>query len=139
MYYGGRYRKMGLFSKKFQSAFKALATLEEALNAEYSIFVRDSAIQRFEYTTEALWKCLQSYLNEYEGIVSSSPKACMREAKKVKILNDNETGLALEMIDDRNLTAHTYHEEVAEMLFKRLPQYAVLMKKILEKIKIVLM
>jgi len=38
------------------------------------------------------------------------------------------------MIDDRNLTAHTYHKEVAEKLFKHLPQYAVLMKKILEKI-----
>jgi nucleotidyltransferase substrate binding protein (TIGR01987 family) len=125
----------GLFSEKFQSAAKALTTLEEVFEAEYSIFVRDSAIQRFEYTTEAVWKCLQLYLNEYEGIISSSPKACMREAKKVKILTDKETELALEMIDDRNLTAHTYHEEVARMLFERLPQYSILMKKILEKIK----
>ena len=126
---------MELFLIKFQSAEKALTTLEEALHAEYSIFVRDSAIQRFEYTTEALWKCLQSYLKEYEGIIASSPKACMREAKKLKILNDNETELALEMIDDRNLTSHTYHEEVAQMIFKHLRQYSDLMKKILEKLE----
>ena len=60
----------------------------------------------------------------------------MREAKKLKILNDNETELALEMIDDRNLTSHTYHEEVAQMIFKHLRQYSDLMKKILEKLEI---
>jgi len=125
---------MELYSKKLQSAVNALTTLQEALDAEFTVFVRDSAIQRFEYTTEAIWKCLQSYLKEYEGIVCSSPKACIREAKRVRILLDNEAELALEMIDDRNLTAHTYHKEVAEKLFKHLPQYAVLMKKILEKI-----
>lgn len=126
---------MELFEKKFKSVYKALTALEEALNADFSIFVRDSAIQRFEYTTEALWKCLQSYFKEYEGIICSSPKACMREAKRNGILNINETELALEMIDDRNLTSHTYHEEIAEMLFKRLPQYSALMKKILKKME----
>lgn len=49
-----------LFPLKYEGAFRALLTLEEALKAEYSIFIQDAAIQRFEYTTEALWKCLQS-------------------------------------------------------------------------------
>ena len=123
-----------LFPLKYEAAFKALLTLEEALKAEYSIFIQDAAIQRFEYTTEALWKCLQSYLKENEGVVCTSPKACLREAKKMRILNDTEAELALEMIDDRNLTSHTYHEEVAKMLYKRLPQYSLLMKNILERI-----
>jgi len=127
---------MEYFNKKFKSAEKAVATLEDALNAKYSVYVRDSAIQRFEYTTEALWKCLQIYLKEYEGIISASPKACMREAKKLGILNDEEAKLAIEMIDDRNLTSHTYHEEIAERLFKHLPKYAELMKKILKKIDV---
>jgi Nucleotidyltransferase substrate binding protein like len=49
-----------LFSKKHADASHALKTLEEALSAEHSAFVQDAAIQRFEYTTEAFWKCLQS-------------------------------------------------------------------------------
>jgi nucleotidyltransferase substrate binding protein (TIGR01987 family) len=128
--------KMKLFREKYESAVKALMTLEEALNTDFSIFIQDASIQRFEYTTEAVWKCLQSYLKEYEGILCASPKACFREAKKVKLMDDDATNLALEMIDDRNLTSHTYHEEVAEMLYKHLPKYALLMKNILSKISI---
>jgi nucleotidyltransferase substrate binding protein (TIGR01987 family) len=126
---------VNLFTKKFQDAIRALATLEEALNTDYTIFVRDSAIQRFEYTTEAFWKCLQMYLKEIEGIVVSSPKSAIREVKKNGIINDVETETALEMIDDRNLTAHTYHEEIAQKLFKNLPEYSKLMKNILERVK----
>ncbi|MCX6162923.1 MAG: HI0074 family nucleotidyltransferase substrate-binding subunit [Ignavibacteriae bacterium] len=124
-----------LFAEKYENAVKALNTLEEALNTEYSSFVQDASIQRFEYTTEAVWKCLQSYLKEYEGILCASPKACMREAKKITLMDDEAVKLALEMIDDRNLTSHTYHEEVAEMIFKLLPLYSLLMKNILNKIK----
>jgi len=40
---------MELYSKKLQSAVNALTTLQEALDAEFTVFVRDSAIQRFEY------------------------------------------------------------------------------------------
>ena len=123
-----------LLSKKIHDASKALTTLEEALNADYTIFVRDSAIQRFEYTTEAFWKCLQVHLKENEGVLVSSPKSAIREAKKNGIMDDIETVTALEMIDDRNLTAHTYHEEVAQKLFSTLPRYAELMRKILEKV-----
>lgn len=127
---------MKLFQEKLESAVKALMTLEEALNTDYSVLIQDASIQRFEYTTEAVWKCLQSYLKEFEGILCASPKACFREAKKVKLLDEEAVNLALEMIDDRNLTSHTYHEEVAEMLYKHLPQYALLMKNILSQITI---
>jgi len=126
---------MVFLEKKYDDASKALKTLDEALSAEYSVFIRDAAIQRFEYTTEAIWKCLQTYLKEHEGIPCASPKACLREAKKVKILNEEEVILALEMIDDRNLASHTYHEEVANKIFGRLKEYTGVMKKILEQMK----
>lgn len=124
---------MELYSKKFDDASDALKTLKEALAVEYSVFIRDAAIQRFEYTTEALWKCVQTYLKEHEGIACASPKACFREAKKVGILNDEEVMLTLEMIDDRNLASHTYHEDVANRIFGRLQGYAVVMTKILAR------
>ncbi len=77
----------------------------------------------------------QPYRKEHEGIPCASPKACLREAKKVRILNDEEVMLALEMIDDRNLASHTYHEEIANKMFARLKEYAGVMKKILERMK----
>ena len=125
---------MNLFVQKYSDASKALKTLSEILQEKYSTTIQDAAIQRFEYTTEALWKCLQLYLKESEGIVSASPKSCMREAKRIRLLNDNEAECALEMIDARNMTSHTYHREVAEQLFKMLPRYEELMVKILRRL-----
>jgi nucleotidyltransferase substrate binding protein (TIGR01987 family) len=74
-------------------------------------------------------------LKDHEGISCASPKSCLREARRVGLLNDDEAVLAMEMIDDRNLASHTYHEEAANKIFLSLPQYADLMKKILERMK----
>lgn len=123
---------MELFQKKHADARQALKTLQDILKVEYSVVVRDAAIQRFEYTTEALWKCLQTYLQEEEGIECYSPKSCLREAKNVGLLNEEETVVALDMVDDRNLTAHTYHEEIAEKIYKKLPQHANIIQKLLD-------
>ena len=126
---------MNLFVQKYDDASKALKTLSEILQEKYSTTIQDAAIQRFEYTTEAIWKCLQVYLKESEGIISASPKSCMREAKRIGLLNDREGECALEMIDARNMTSHTYHKEVADLLYKRLPIFEELMVKILNKIE----
>jgi nucleotidyltransferase substrate binding protein (TIGR01987 family) len=126
---------MELLLAKYRDAENALRTFEEVLEAEYSNFIRDAAIQRFEYTTEAVWKCLQNYLLHHEGIQSASPKTCFREAKRMGILSEIECEQALRMIDDRNLTSHTYHVEIAEKIFKNLKLYAGIMSAILKNIK----
>ena len=40
------------------------------------------------------------------------------------------------MTDDRNLTAHTYIEAVAETIYNRLPAYLTLMERLMEAIKV---
>lgn len=119
---------MGELEKKFDSATKALRTFEEVLGEPYSKIVRDAAIQRFEYSFEISWKTLQTYLKEKEGIVANSPKSAFREALPTDILSANEVELALKMTDDRNLTTHTYHEEVAQQIFESLSDYFGLLK-----------
>lgn len=126
---------MKLLEKKITDARRAYETLQDVLNEPYSKISRDAAIQRFEYTVEAIWKCLQLFLKEREGIECYSPKACFREAGGVGLLNEDETIKALEMIDDRNLTSHTYQEELAERIYKRLSGHAKIMGKILEQMK----
>jgi hypothetical protein len=43
------------------------------------------------------------------------------------LLTDEQVVIGLEMIDDRNLTVHTYNEAVAEDIYSGLPAYADLL------------
>ena len=126
---------MDLLEKKITDAAKAFNTFQEVLHEPYSKISRDAAIQRFEYTVEAVWKCLQLFLREREGLECYSPKACFREARGAGLLSEEETMKALEMIDDRNLTSHTYQEQLADNIFKRLNDHAKIMGKLLEQMQ----
>lgn len=119
----------------FQSAGKALNTLEEIVQTPFSIIVRDSAIQRFEYCFEISWKILKEYLRIHEGVICNSPKSCFREAFKLNLLTEQDTIKALEMTDDRNLTSHTYHEELADEIYGKIPDYYALMNKIYSRLQ----
>jgi nucleotidyltransferase substrate binding protein (TIGR01987 family) len=106
-------------------ARRALGTLQEILAlASPSRVERDAAIQRFEYTCEAVWKAAQRYLQEEEGISIGSPKGSIRASRDVGLITDEQAALGLEMIDDRNLTVHTYNEPLAEEIYRQLPSYA---------------
>jgi nucleotidyltransferase substrate binding protein (TIGR01987 family) len=115
---------------KAKVAKRALETLQEIMDEPYSVIIRDAAIQRFEYTFEATWKLIKEYLFEMEGIICNSPKSCFREAFKIGLVNENESMQTLYMTDDRNMTTHTYHEDVAEEIYKELAGYYELMNKI---------
>ncbi|AEH22266.1 nucleotidyltransferase substrate binding protein, HI0074 family [Thermodesulfobacterium geofontis OPF15] len=125
---------MEKLKRKLEDAKKAIVTLEEILMEKYSKIVRDATIQRFEYTFEVAWKLLKEYLYHKEGIVCNSPKSCFREAFSVGLLNEEETVLFIQMTDDRNLTSHTYDEEIAENLYKKVKNYYTLLKSLIERI-----
>jgi len=112
-------------------ARRALATLKEVLDEPFSLIVRDASIQRFEYTFEVTWKLIRQYLKDREGIVCNSPKSCFRETFKVDLVTEEETVKALQMTDDRNMTTHTYREEVADEIYGNLPGYYDLMYNII--------
>lgn len=86
-------------------------------------FFRDSTIQRFEFTVEIFWKTIKTFLKEKEGIDCRTPKTCIREYFSAGHIDKEDTILLLEMIDDRNLTSHTYKEEIAESIFSRFDKY----------------
>ncbi len=104
----------------FTSFVKSLQRLEEILKAEKTIANRDSAIKRFEFTVELAWKCVQRFLREQE-IVCRSPKECLKEAFKFGLIKDDPKWI--EMLEDRNLTVHTYDEKIAEEVYVRLSKY----------------
>ncbi len=122
---------MEKLNERLASSQRAVATLDEILQTPTSVIVRDASIQRFEYSFESLWKLLKAYLDQQEGIICNSPKACFREALKAGLLSASNVETCLAMTDDRNLTSHTYIEAVAEAIYSKLPAYRDVMKQLL--------
>lgn len=88
---------------------------------------RDAAIQRFEYTVEACWKAAQAVLDTRFGIAVASPKPVVRACAQNGVMSEDDGHAAMAMIDDRNLTSHTYNEELAVAIHSRLAGHAGLM------------
>ncbi|MEA3415050.1 MAG: HI0074 family nucleotidyltransferase substrate-binding subunit [Thermodesulfobacteriota bacterium] len=116
--------------QKVYTAQRALKTLQELLDkGSPSIVERDAAIQRFEYTFEAVWKAGKLFLREVEGLEIGSPKGVIRSFLQVGLLTEEQTALGLSMVDDRNLTSHTYNESLADQIYSQLNTYSDLMAK----------
>lgn len=122
---------MERLKQRLSVAQRALSTLHEVVgHDDVSPLVRDAAIQRFEYSFEAMWKAMQRYLDVQEGIQVGSPKSVIRAALQVGLMDESESRLALRMADDRNLTVHTYNETLAGQIYARLSDYWQLMGSI---------
>lgn len=121
---------------RFTATEKALERLREIADKEnLSDIERDGLIQRFEFCFELIWKCGKDYLREVEGIDAASPKKVIRCLREVGILTDEETEQFLNMADDRNLTAHTYDEDLAKIMELRIREYKKLLFEVFERIK----
>ena len=125
--------------KRVRDFKDALGRLEESLQKAYAYkndkdfsFFRDSTIQRFEFTLEIAWKNIKQFLLKQDGIECRSPKSCMREFFNAGYLDESQTTLLLKMIDDRNLSTHTYHESLADEIFSHIKGYLDLLEKIYE-------
>jgi len=115
--------------ERIEQARAALATLEElCLDERPTSVVWDAAIQRFEYSFEAVWKTSQRYLLVVEGRVEASPKPVVRASVAARLLEQADGRMALKMVDDRNLTSHTYIEALAQRIFSVLSEYASIMR-----------
>ncbi len=89
-------------------------------------FYRDSTIQRFEFTLEIAWKSIKVFLFEVEGVECRSPKSCIREFFATAHLDEAQVLTMLEMVDNRNLATHTYHEALADEIFDDIGHYVPL-------------
>jgi len=119
---------MAPLKQKLSSAERALSTLQELLASDTLTTVeRDAAIQRFEYTFEAIWKLGKAFLREIEGLEIGSPKGVIRGFFQVGLFTEEQTNLALAMVDDRNLTSHTYNEGLAQRIYAEIDNYSGLM------------
>ena len=73
-------------------------------------FIRDSVIQRFEFSIEPAWKTAK----KTKGVTTSAPKDVIREMAQSGYIED--VAIWLKAIDMRNLSSHTYKENLAEQV-----------------------
>ena len=104
---------------KINALENALTRLNESLQFDLSQpLVVDACIQRFEFCIELTWKTLKRCLT-IEGIEANTPRECIQQAYSIHWINDESAWLS--MLKDRNLTSHTYKEDLALEIYHRLP------------------
>ncbi|GAB4258823.1 nucleotidyltransferase substrate binding protein [Thermincola ferriacetica] len=104
--------------EKLEKYKQALARLEEALTKkEPDQFVYDAAIKRFEFTYELAWKLMKALIEYKGGEDVHFPRDVFKEAYAKGLLENGE--IWLDMLNDRNLSSHTYNRERAMEIFKR--------------------
>ena len=123
-------------AERIDDYLKALGQLEKAAQQPKDEYLRDSVIQRFEFTHELAWNMLKLRLEE-EDIFVRTPRETMQTALQAGLIEDGNAWSDLQKM--RNLTSHTYNEDLADdvytyiieqgvQLFKQLAQKAMLWK-----------
>lgn len=107
----------------------AVAQFEDVLQKQKDEYIRDSAIKRFEFTYELMWKTLKAHLEE-KGVKVFTPRDVLKSSFQAGLIDDNP--LWMVMIDTRNATSHVYNEKMAEGVYADLPRYLPLLKSLSE-------
>ena len=89
---------------------KAVTRLEDACAQPESSFLRDSVIQRFEFSWELAWKMLKLRL-AFLGIEALSPRDVIRQSLQAGLIQDGNVWTEAQL--HRNMTSHTYDEALA--------------------------
>ncbi len=120
--------------QRFENYTKALNRLEEAADIIRTSSVpqtidllKEGFIQRFEFTQELAWKVMKDYL-EYQGENNiSGSRDAFRKALASGIISNP---MWLETISTRNITSHTYDEDITSSIFSKvISDYMPLMKE----------
>lgn len=105
-------------------------------NNELERSLRDSLIQRFEYCVDLFLKFLKKYLDEVIKIdpAINGPRPVVRAACTAKLITEGDSEESLAMIESRNMTLHMYREEIAERLSALIGDYAVVIRRCLNRL-----
>ncbi len=116
---------------------RALMSLEAVLQIEKTDVVRDSAIQRFEYSYELGVKMLKRYLEMSDPVSSSIDeldfKDLIRLGAEKGCVAEPEHWFEYRLA--RNITSHAYDEKKAERIYAVLPAFLVDAKALLAKLQ----
>ncbi|SHH85762.1 nucleotidyltransferase substrate binding protein [Clostridium intestinale] len=101
--------------KKAYSRLKEVSDIYDGKND----IIRDSLIQRFEFTYELTHKTLKEFM-KYLGVTleNSFPRTIFKKAFVNNLISDDKVWINL--LEDRNLTSHIYNENMADEIADRI-------------------
>lgn len=109
-------------TERIDDYLKAFRQLEKAAQQPKDEFLRDSVIQRFEFTHELAWKMLKLRL-EQDDIFAKTPRETLQEALQAGLIEDGNAWSDLQKM--RNLTSHTYNEPLADDVYAFVIEHGV--------------
>jgi len=99
------------WKQRFENLQSAYQRLQHAIQINEQTpnndLIQMALIKAFEMTFELSWKTMKDYLN-YNGIDVKLPREVIKQAFANDIITDGQ--LWIDMLEDRNLMAHTYDE-----------------------------
>ena len=99
------------WKQRFDNLQSAYQRLQHAIEVNEQTpdndLIQMALIKAFEMTFELSWKTMKDYLN-YNGIDVKLPREVIKQAFANDIIIDGQ--LWMDMLEDRNLMAHTYDE-----------------------------
>ena len=100
------------WQQRFSNYCRALEQLEGFFEPpELNAREEQGLIKAFEYTFELGWNTLRDLLKSEGNADLVGSRDTLREAYRVGLISDGTTWMA--MIQDRNLTSHTYNRTTA--------------------------
>ena len=110
--------------QRFSNFKKALKTLKSAVNLsnqrELSDLEKQGLIQAFEFTHELFWKTVKDFLSNQGNQTIYGSKDATREAFNLGLIDQGEDWM--KMIESRNLSTHTYDQEISELIVEKTKQ-----------------
>lgn len=125
------------WKQRFENFEKSYKLLKKYSNQQIRTELeRAGIIQFFEMTFELAWKVLKDYL-ESEGYMVKSPRETVKQAFQIGLIDNGH--IWIDALSNRNLTTHTYDEELAEKMTKEilmayLPELDSMYKKLSKEI-----
>lgn len=123
------------WEQRFQNFTKAMQYLENALQIPNPDIVQKAGvIHFFEMSFELAWNTVKDYLQEQGFVDIKSPRGALKKAYEIGLLENGHDWM--DLLLDRNLTAHTYDEQKAtdmEQLIQN--KYFPLLKELLLSFK----
>ena len=121
---------MNVKALDISSLEKAVASLNEAVTAYHqqqsNNFIRDAAIQRFEYTYELSHKMLKRYLEMTEPsseVIDQMPFPDLIRTASERGLLASGWNIWKDYRHARNTTSHTYNETKAKEVYLVIPKF----------------
>ena len=115
-------------------AYNKLKEVSELYDGSNEI-IRDSLIQRFEFTYELTHKTLREFM-KYLGVTldNSFPRTIFKKAYVNNLISSEETWINL--LEDRSCTSHIYNENLASEVAERIVKdYVPAIEELVEKLE----